>query len=176
MLRTHLTETPRASTAFPRPCDDLLHQWDRAGFLSFLLASELSGWFPDPSQPHLQRPVCGCGRWTTHQGSLCSLVSGPASPASHPPPLAAVSSRLGFALAVVLLENINSRRTRLSTYQLSPAFSGHCPAPHFAHLTLSGCRWEHPYAFLRHARSPWMGTWEFSVFVVTMDNHHGHLA
>ena len=149
MLRTHLTETPRASTAFPRPCDDLLHQWDRAGFLSFLLASELSGWFPDPSQPHLQRPVCSCGRWTTHQGSLCSLVSGPASPASHPPPLAAVSSRLGFALAVVLLENINSRRTRLSTYQLSPAFSGHCPAPHFAHLTLSGCRWEHPYAFLR---------------------------
>lgn len=93
------------------------------------------------------------------QGSLCSLDPGPASPASHPPPLAAVPSRLAFALAVVLLENINSRRTRRSTYQLSPAFSGHCPAPHFAHLTLSGCRCEHPSAFLRACAISLDGDW-----------------
>lgn len=36
-----------------------------------------------------------------------------------PTPTAAVLSRLGFAPAAVLLENINTRSTQMSTYQLS---------------------------------------------------------
>lgn len=117
-LRTRLTETPHGSAASSQPCEGLLLRCAHAQLPSLLLVSELLGWLPDPSRSHLQN-LCVATEWGPPTPGVPPLVSGPASPASHPPPLAAVLSRLGFALAVVLLETIHTRSTQMSTYQLS---------------------------------------------------------
>ena len=59
---------------------------------------------------------------------------------------------------------------------LSPAFSGHCPAPQFVLLTLSGCHCEHPYAFLRAHAISLDQDLGVSVFAVTASDHRGRLA
>ena len=119
ILRTRLTEMPRAVTAFSQPCEDLLHQCDHVGFPSFLRVSELSGWLPDPSRSHLQKPVCGCGRGAPTPGVPPQACLWSCLSCFPPTPTAAVLSRLGFAPPAVLLENINTRSTQMSTYQLS---------------------------------------------------------
>ena len=72
------------------------------------------------------------------------------------------------------------RKYRKHTYvylqTLSLALPGHCPAPNFVHLTLSACHCDGSLALSfppsrGHVQSPLMGTWEFSVFAVTMDDH-----